>query len=63
MLPKGVLTNSHIMGFFRLNVDPYLTKSPPFQGLDIRILTKISTKGRGFINQGTGLGSFGILGA
>ena len=33
-----------------------INKPPPFKGLNIRIPTIIPIKGRGFINQGSGLG-------
>ena len=37
-------------------VDPLLKRPPPFKGLDIRIPIIIPIKGRGFVNQGSGLG-------
>ena len=39
-----------------------INKPPPFKGLDIRITIMIPIKGRGFINQGSGLlgGSGGL---
>ena len=33
-----------------------INKPPPFKGLNISIPIRIPTKGRGFINQGSGLG-------
>ena len=32
-----------------------INKPPPFKGLNVRIPSIIPTKGRGFINQGSGL--------
>ena len=33
-----------------------INKPPPFKGLNIRIPIKTPTQGRGFVNQGSGLG-------
>ena len=34
-----------------------ISKTPPFQGLNIRIPIIIPIRGRGFVNQGSGLGA------
>ena len=38
-----------------------INKPPPFKGLHIRIPTIIPIKGRGFINQGSGLDGKDVL--